>query len=87
MGSTIEDVIFNIRDEWLNINGIVGVGQGKEDDKDCILVFVSMKTREIEKAIPSEFKGYPVKIIDSGIIRAEKHCKNKDAPENVKAHS
>ena len=72
MDLKIEEVIAEIMDEWMNINGVEGIGQGKIDDKDCILVFISMKTPEIEKSIPSEFKGFPVKLIESGTIYAEK---------------
>jgi hypothetical protein len=84
MGLTIEDVIADISDKWLNIDGVEGVGQGKVDDKDCIWVFASNITPEIENTIPSELKGFSVKVMESGIIRAETPCQKKSTPENVK---
>jgi len=58
--------------QWMDLEGVVGIGQGKTDEKDCILVFVAVKTPEIEKAIPPEYGGYPVRIEETGIISAEK---------------
>jgi len=59
-------------DQWMNLKGVVGIGQGKADEKDCILVFVAVKTPEIAKAIPLEYGGHPVRIEEVGIIDAEK---------------
>jgi len=65
MELSIEEVISEV-------SGVEGIGQGKVDDKDCILVLISVKTPEIEKVIPPEFKGFTVKVIESGVICAEK---------------
>lgn len=62
--------------QWMAIEGVVGIGQGKADKKDCILVFVGVKTPEIEKAIPLQHRGYPVRIEEVGIIQAEKEQTN-----------
>ena len=67
-----EEVMLEIRDQWIDINGVQGIGQGKVDDKDCILVFVRTKRPEIEKAIPPEFKGLTVRVRESGVIYADK---------------
>jgi len=72
MRLSIEEVISEIKDQWMGIDGVEGVGQGKINDKDCIMVFVSAKTPEIEKTIPLKFKGFTVKIVESGIIDAQK---------------
>jgi acetolactate synthase small subunit len=56
---------------WMDIEGVEGVGQGKINDRDCIIVFISLKTPEIEKKIPSKFEGIPVDIQESGIIGAQ----------------
>jgi len=71
MKLTIEEVISEIRDQWMGLSGVEGIGQGKIDDKDCILVFVRRKTAEIEKAIPAKFKGFPVRVRESGVIHPE----------------
>jgi len=72
MKLSIEEVMSEIRDQWMEINGVEGIGQGKVDNKDCILVFVRKKTPEIEKAIPPQVKGFAVQVRESGIIDAEK---------------
>jgi len=71
MGLSIEEVISEIQDQWMDIDGVEGIGQGKTNDKDCIVVFVSLKTSEIEKSIPSKIKEFAVKIIESGALYAE----------------
>ena len=64
----IEEVVSEISDQWMAIDGVSGVGQGKIGDKDCVEVFVTTKTRKIENAIPSEFKGFPVILREVGYI-------------------
>jgi hypothetical protein len=72
MTLSIEEIISEIRDQWMNIDGVEGVSQSKIDDKDCILVLVREKTPEIEKSIPAEFKGFTVRVMDiGGYIRAQ----------------
>ena len=58
--------------QWMDIEGVVGIGQGKTDKQDCIVVFVSVKTPEVQKAIPLKHGGFPVRIEEVGIIDAEK---------------
>ena len=72
MELSIEEVVSEISDQWMEINGVEGIGQGKVNDKDCILVFVRAKTPEIEKAIPPQFKGFTVQVRESGAIHADK---------------
>lgn len=72
MSQNIEEVILEIQDQWMNINGVVGIGPSIINSEDVILVFVSKITPEITKNIPSVYKEFPVKIIKSGIIYSEK---------------
>jgi hypothetical protein len=71
MGLSIEEAISEVRDQWMNIDWVEGIGQGKTNDKDCIVVFVSVKTPGIEKSIPPKFKEFSVKIIESGPLYTE----------------
>lgn len=68
MSQSINEIILEIQDQWMNINDVVGIGEGIVAGKACILVFVSAITPEIKKNIPSVYKGFPVNIIYSGII-------------------
>ncbi|TKJ37472.1 MAG: hypothetical protein CEE38_08210 [Planctomycetes bacterium B3_Pla] len=69
--SDIEEVISEIADRWMAIDGVNGIAKGKEGDKDCILVFVSKNTRKIEETTPRQFKGFPVRVMEVGNIGAQ----------------
>ena len=71
MKQSIEKVIQEITDSWMNVNGVNGVAQGREDEKDYILVTADVKTPEIEKCIPSKYEGFAVKLLVTGPIMAE----------------
>jgi hypothetical protein len=67
----IENVLLEVTDRWLALDGVNGVAQGKIGDKDCIEVLVSAKTPEIEQVIPGEFRGFPVRVREIGDITAQ----------------
>ena len=50
--------------EWVSIDGVEGVGQGRQSGQDCIEVFVSCCRDDLDKKIPASFRGYPVVIIE-----------------------
>lgn len=57
-------------DELMAISGVVGVAIGALDDgTPCILVLVVKSSAGIRKSVPREIEGYPVKIVESGVIR------------------
>lgn len=68
MPQYINDIILEIQDKWMNINGVTGIGEGETDGKACILVFAREITPQIRKSIPPFYKGFPVNIIYSGVI-------------------
>jgi hypothetical protein len=69
---SIEEVLMKYTDNLMSIHGVVGTGQGLFDGKSCIKVFVVKKTPELEDKIPENLEGYPVKIKETGVIRAER---------------
>ena len=69
--SKIEEVISEITDQWMGIEGVNGIAEGKDDDKECVLVFVSEKTQKIKETIPLKLKGFPVKVMEIGNIDAQ----------------
>ncbi len=77
MGGSIEEVISKIRDKWMEIGGVEGIGQGKVDDEDCIMVFVSRKVNEIKEKLPEKLEGFVVKIEETGIIQSQNSKKEK----------
>lgn len=65
MNKTIDKLIYQTRSEWLNIPGVIDIVSSIENEADCILVFVTKITNEIEKTIPFKLNGFPVIIIES----------------------
>lgn len=68
MTEQIERVIKEIQDNWMAIDGVVGVGSTIVDGEQAIMVIVELKTPIIESKIPSEYKGFKVKFIEGGEI-------------------
>ena len=71
VGMKVEEVLKKYTDSLMIIPGVVGTGQGLFGGKSCIKVFVVKKTSELENKIPKTLEGYPVKIKETGVFRAE----------------
>ena len=70
MESHFQDILQEAQAAWMDIPGVVIVAQGKVNDDDCIVVFFSHTSPEMEAQIPSEYKGIPVDVRESGVISA-----------------
>jgi len=66
MKSTFKEILKEAQDTWMNLDGVVAIGQGKKDQKDCIDVFIAINTEDIKKQIPRTFKNIPVVFRESG---------------------
>ena len=66
----IDDVLAEQAPALMEIPGVTGVGQGEADGKECILVMVSHRAKEVEEAIPTSLAGYPVVIQFTGPLEA-----------------
>jgi len=56
--------------ELMAIPGVVGVYVGAlENGTPCIGVMVVKKSPELEKKIPKELEGHPVRIDETGVIK------------------
>ncbi|MBN1559464.1 hypothetical protein JW998_04395 [candidate division KSB1 bacterium] len=67
---TARDVKRKYTTRIMKIDGVVGIGIGKEDEDDAIMVFVRERTAIIDKKVPKQLKGYPVVIRETGQIVA-----------------
>ena len=67
---TIEQVLKEHTDEFMALPGVVGVGQGLCDGKDCIKVFVAQMSPELERKIPKELDDYQVDVEVTGEFKA-----------------
>ena len=70
MGLKLQEAI-NEASEWMEFDGVEGVGQGEKDGKDCIIVLASCPPSELSGIIPITFKGFSVVIEESGIISTQ----------------
>jgi len=68
MKPTVADVLARHTPHLMSIQGVVGTGQGLQDDKPCIIVFVSEKTDSLVGAIPSTLDGWTVRVDEVGKI-------------------
>lgn len=66
----IREVLKRHTDSLMSIPGVVGTAQGECEGKPCIKVFVTKKTEEIMRQIPSAIEGYAVRIEESGTFKA-----------------
>jgi hypothetical protein len=69
-GATIEQVKERYEAAWLAIEGVEGVGLGREGSGKVIKVYVSKKTKALQQRIPTQVEGYPVRLEVSGEFRA-----------------
>jgi len=54
----------------LDIEGVVGVGQGERESGACVVVFVAARTPRLAAAIPNEILGVPVDVRETGTLTA-----------------
>jgi hypothetical protein len=66
----IEEVLKEHSTAIMSIPGVVGTGQSLCDDKPCVKVYVIQETPELDQKIPRMLEGYPVRIEETGEIRA-----------------
>ncbi|MGD8428094.1 MAG: hypothetical protein PVH63_10695 [Balneolaceae bacterium] len=66
MESTFNEILKEAQDNWMKIEGVVAIGQGKKNQEDCIDVYIAINSEEIKKQIPEIFKNIPVVFRESG---------------------
>ncbi|MBD3172981.1 hypothetical protein GF326_10965 [Candidatus Bathyarchaeota archaeon] len=71
MGRSLEKIVREASEKWIDIPGVTGVGISKENVRDIILVMVKEDTIEIRQKIPHKYKGIKVQIQETGVISAE----------------
>lgn len=58
--------------EFMKINGVQGVGQGKnKKDEDCIVVFTGADSASLTNKIPDSYQGFEVIVQNIGELRAQ----------------
>lgn len=62
----IKKVLKRHTDKLMVVPGVVGVGEGRTQGKQCIRIFVVDSSSESLKLLPDNLEGYPVIIEESG---------------------
>ena len=66
----VEEVKRRHEASLMKIRGVVGVGIGRKDGKDCIRVYVEKDSPKTLAALPSDLEDVPVEIVISGAFKA-----------------
>jgi len=56
--------------EWMKIPGVIGTGEGRQDSRPAIVIFVEKNTSDLRGTLPHEVEGFPVVIEETGSIKA-----------------
>jgi hypothetical protein len=56
--------------ELLEIPGVVGVAEGRAEERSVVQILVASKTADLVARLPHRLDGHPVVIIETGEIRA-----------------
>jgi hypothetical protein len=66
----IAKVLANNTPAWMNIPSVTGTGEGQQNGKPAILIFVDSLTDSLKSLLPANVDGYPVVVKESGTIKA-----------------
>ena len=67
---TIKEAKQRHESQLMQLPGVVGVGLGKHEERDVIVILVSELNRKLERRLPTSIEGFEVRIQESGPIRA-----------------
>jgi len=68
--ASVEEVKRRHEVDLLKTPGVVGIGIGRKDGRDCIRVYVERETPKVLAAVPRSLEDIPVEIVVSGPFRA-----------------
>ena len=54
---------------FMSLGGVIGVGQGRCDETDCMVVFVESMTPDVS-SLPDTLEGFPIRIEVTGQVTA-----------------
>lgn len=68
--ASVEEVKRRHEVHLMKTPGVVGVGVGRRDGRDCIRVYVEEESPRILAALPKSLEDVPVEVVVSGPFRA-----------------
>lgn len=67
----VQELLKKYTSSWMQIPGVVGTAEGREDELPCVLVYVVNKTDELAARLPDSVGGFAVFIREVGEPRRE----------------
>jgi hypothetical protein len=67
----IAEVLAEHTPAWMKLPGVTGTGEGQQDGKPAILIFVDSITESVRSQLPHMSEGYPVVITATRRVRAD----------------
>jgi len=68
--ASVEEVKRRYEVRLMSTPGVVGVGIGRKDGKDCIRVYVEKEDPKVLASLPHALDDVPVEIVVSGAFKA-----------------
>ena len=68
---TITNVLEQYTATWMQIEGVIGTGEGLDHGKPCVKVFVSSKTNAVDQKIPASVENIPIIVEVVGNVVAQ----------------
>ncbi len=68
--TVVEEVKRRHEADLLKTPGVVGVGIGRKEGRECIRIYVSKETPKILEALPRSLEDVPVEVVVSGLFKA-----------------
>lgn len=63
--TSMDDVMESAR-QLMDLDGVVGVGEGIQDGRPCVVVFVNPPGTALAAKLPRDIQGVPVVVEESG---------------------
>ena len=67
---SIREVMAKHRDEWMGRPDVTGMGIGRCDEEPCIVLYLTRRSEELDRALPDRVEGYRVRLEVTGPFEA-----------------
>ena len=68
--ASVADVKRRHESRLMKMRGVVGVGIGQKDGKECICVYVEQDSPKLRRALPQSLDEVPVEVVVAGTFKA-----------------
>lgn len=68
---TLSEVVQKYTLAWMQIEGVIGTGEGEKNGKPCIHILVQKKTLSLMNTLPTNVDGYQVVLKEVGPSRKQ----------------